>query len=114
AMRPRQIRRDVIIGHLGCDADGMSRGIERADRPDAAAALDTRIPESFLADAVGGYHAQATDNHSAHRHPPPGPLSLPRTVVRGHPGPDGLPGRTRGDQSIDFEKEREKLSRHPL
>ena len=52
--------------HLGRDFDGMRRGVEAADRPDAAVAVQASGPERIFADAVGGDNAQSRDDHSAH------------------------------------------------
>src|SRR5262249_3346622 len=74
----------VQVGDLGRDLDGVLRGVEAADGADAAAAVDTRRPERFLADAVGGHHAQPGDDDSAHGHSSPEARKLsvnPRTVL---------------------------------
>ena len=83
AVLARHERRDVEVGHLGRDLDRMAGGVEGADRPDAAAPVDARLPERFLADAVGGDHSQPGHDHSAHGRALGGGARRP--VLRRHP-----------------------------
>src|SRR5207253_3302554 len=66
AVAARQVRIHVEVGHFRRDAHGVARRVKTANGADAAVPVDTRGPESLLADAVGGDHAQARNRYSAH------------------------------------------------
>src|SRR5262249_55225662 len=74
--------RQVEVGHLGGDFHGVIGGVEAADGTNAAGAVQASGPERILADSIGGYHAQASHDHSAHAREP-----LRRTQLEGNRHP---------------------------